>query len=226
MKTALISSVCHEVRTPPSVIVSFSNLTFNGEVDKKNRKGFLHGVQENMVLLTPLTNNTLEVSNLSVSQEKLPCRQVGLRRIYIQEMKRLSQYHKPDIEHHTSLSEHPAALSTHERYLSLVVEHLLNNIGKFIEKGTVTLHYRMDEAHQQLHISVADTGYGIPVDKHKEVLEHSSKLNMFTLGGGLGPYLRQLITRRLPGEINIDPTCREDTKIAVAIPIQQPLLNF
>ena len=114
----------------------------------------------------------------------------------------------------------PVILSTHEKYLSLVIEHLLNNANKFTEKGTITLRYRMDEAHQQLHISVTDTGCGIPVDKHKEVFERFSKLNTFTPGNGLGLYLCQLIIRRLSGEINIDPTYKEGTKITVTIPVQ------
>ena len=118
------------------------------------------------------------------------------------------------------LPEHPVILSTHEKYLSLVIEHLLNNANKFTEKGTITLRYRMDEAHQRLHISVTDTGCGIPVDKHKEVLERFSKLNTFTPGNGLGLYLCQLIIRRLSGEINIDPTYKEGTKITVTIPVQ------
>lgn len=49
-------------------------------------------------------------------------------------MKQLSQYHKPDIEYHMDLPEHPVILSTHEKYLSLVIEHLLNNANKFTEK--------------------------------------------------------------------------------------------
>ncbi len=220
MKTAFINSICHEIRTPLNAIVGFSDLIFNDEVDKENRESFSHEVQKNTVLLTSLINNMLEVSSLDVSQEKLPCKQVDLHHICIQEMKQLSRYHKPDIEYHMDLPEHPVILSTHEKYLSLVIEHLLNNANKFTEKGTITLRYRMDEAHQQLHISVTDTGCGIPVDKHKEVFERFSKLNTFTPGNGLGLYLCQLIIRRLSGEINIDPTYKEGTKITVTIPVQ------
>lgn len=220
MKTAFINSICHEIRTPLNSIVGFSDLIFNDEIDKETREGFSQEIQKSTILLTSLIDNMLEISSLDVSQEKLPCKEANLNSICIQEMTLLNRSHKPDIDYRTDLPEHPIILTTHEKYLSLVIEHLLNNANKFTEKGIITLHCHIDEARQQVHISVTDTGCGIPADKHKEVFERFSKLNAFTPGNGLGLYLCQLIIRRLSGKISIDPTYTGGTRITVILPVQ------
>lgn len=147
-------------------------------------------------------------------------KEANLNSICIQEMTLLNRSHKPDIDYRIDLPEHPIILTTHEKYLSLVIEHLLNNANKFTEKGIITLHCHIDEARQQVHISVTDTGCGIPADKHKEVFERFSKLNAFTPGNGLGLYLCQLIIRRLSGKISIDPTYTGGIRITVILPVQ------
>ena len=189
-------------------------------IDKETREGFSQEIQKSTILLTSLIDNMLEISSLDVSQEKLPCKEANLNSICIQEMTLLNRSHKPDIDYRTDLPEHPIILTTHEKYLSLVIEHLLNNANKFTEKGIITLHCHIDEARQQVHISVTDTGCGIPADKHKEVFERFSKLNAFTPGNGLGLYLCQLIIRRLSGKISIDPTYTGGTRITVILPVQ------
>lgn len=135
MKTAFINSICHEIRTPLNSIVGFSDLIFNDEIDKETREGFSQEIQKSTILLTSLIDNMLEISSLDVSQEKLPCKEANLNSICIQEMTLLNRSHKPDIDYRTDLPEHPIILTTHEKYLSLVIEHLLNNANKFTEKA-------------------------------------------------------------------------------------------
>lgn len=219
MKTAFINSICHEIRTPLNAIVGFSDLIFNQEIDEETRKEFPKEIQNNTEMLISLINSMLEVSNLDVSEEKLPCSPTDIIHICRHEMDSLIEHKKSDIVYQLELPDDPVVIPTHERYLSLVVEHLLNNANKFTEKGTVILSCRLDAEKQQLYICVTDTGCGIPQDKYEEVFERFSKLNAFTQGNGLGLYLCQLVIKRLSGTIHIDPLYVEGTRVVVTLPV-------
>lgn len=218
MKQAFINSICHEIRTPLNAIVGFSDLVMNTDIDEDMRREFPAEIQKNTVLLTSLVNNMLEVANLDVSEEKLPCEPTDIRGICIQEMEKITR--KPDIEYQLDITEETMMIPTNVQYLSLVIEHLLNNANKFTEKGFITLGYHVDQNQDKICICVTDTGCGIPKEKYDEVFNRFSKLDTFTPGNGLGLYLCRLVVTRLDGEIKIDSGYTGGTRMIVILPFR------
>jgi len=218
MKQSFINSICHEIRTPLNAIVGFSDLIMNEEIDAEMRKEFPPEIQKNTVLLTSLINSMLEVANLDVSEEKLPCKPIDLKNICVHEMKQLKK--KEGIEYKLESTEESMIIPSNAQYLTQVIEHLLSNANKFTEKGQITLGYRVNQSKEEISIYVSDTGCGIPQEKHEEVFNRFSKLDTFMPGNGLGLYLCRLITKRLAGEIKIDPAYKEGTRMIVTLPIK------
>lgn len=215
MKQAFINSICHEIRTPLNAIVGFSDLIVNEEIDAEMRREFPAEIQKSTALLTNLVNSMLEVANLDVSEEKLPCETTDLRSICSQEMERLAK--KPGIDYRLDIPEGNMYIQTHAHYLAQVIEHLLNNANKFTAKGHITLDYSADEIAGKVLIRVTDTGCGIPKEKYEEVFNRFSKLDSFVPGNGLGLYLCRLIMKRLAGEIIIDSSYTEGTRMIVSL---------
>ena len=218
MKQSFINSICHEIRTPLNAIVGFSDLIMNEEIDAEMRKEFPPEIQKNTVLLTSLINSMLEVANLDVSEEKLPCKPIDIKNICVHEMKQLKK--KEGIEYKLEITEESMIIPSNAQYLTQVIEHLLSNANKFTEKGQITLGYRVNQSKEEISIYVSDTGCGIPQEKHEEVFNRFSKLDTFMPGNGLGLYLCRLITNRLAGEIKIDPAYKEGTRMIVTLPIK------
>ena len=216
MKQAFINSICHEIRTPLNAIVGFSDLIMNEEIDEEMRREFPPEIQKNTKLLTSLVNSMLEVANLDVSEEKLPCELTDLQGICIQEMDRLPR--NKEIACKLNIPEGSQLIMTNATYLSQVIEHLLSNAYKFTEKGEIILSYTIDKSVNRIYISVTDTGCGIPPEKHEEVFNRFSKLDTFIPGNGLGLYLCRLIMKRLGGEIKIDPSYTKGTRMIVTLP--------
>ena len=156
MKQAFINSICHEIRTPLNAIVGFSDLIMNEDIDKELRREFPAEIQRSTVLLTSLVNNMLEVANLNVSEEKLPCEPTDIRNICIQEMERI--IHKEGIVYQLDITEQAMIIPTNVQYLTLVIEHLLSNANKFTENGQITLGYNLNESKDKIFINVTDTG--------------------------------------------------------------------
>lgn len=217
MKQAFINSICHEIRTPLNAIVGFSDLIMNEDIDAEMRREFPAEIQKSTVLLTGLVNSMLEVANLDVSEEKLPCEAADLKDICTQEMELLNK--KPGIEYILDIAPESMIIQTNVQYLTQVIGHLLNNANKFTEKGCITLSYEADKQQEHISISVTDTGCGIPKEKYEEVFNRFSKLDTFVPGNGLGLYLCRLIVKRLSGEIKIDPSYAEGTRMVVTLPI-------
>lgn len=218
MKQAFINSICHEIRTPLNSIVGFSDLIMNTDIDEETRREFPAEIQRSTLLLTSLVNSMLEVASLDVSEDRLPCEPTDIRNICIQEMERIS--HKKDIQYRLDITEDTLLIPTNAQYLTLVIEHLLNNANKFTEKGEITLGYNFNKTHDKIFISVTDTGCGIPQEKYEEVFNRFSKLDTFIPGNGLGLYLCRLIVKRLGGEIKIDPDYKNGTRMIVSLPIK------
>lgn len=217
MKQEFINSICHEIRTPLNAIVGFSDLIMNDDIDIEMRREFPAEIQKSTALLTNLVNSMLEVANLDVSEEKLPCQSTDLRSICVQKMEQLKR--KDGIEYKLDITEDSMFIMTNEQYLTLVIEHLLDNANKFTEKGQISLSYQKDKALNSITIYVTDTGCGIPKERYENVFERFYKLNTFIPGNGLGLYICQLIVKRLAGDIIIDPEYTEGTRIIVTLPI-------
>ena len=201
-----------------TVSKKFSDLIMNEEIDAEMRKEFPPEIQKNTVLLTSLINSMLEVANLDVSEEKLPCQPTDLKNICVHEMEQLKK--KEGIEYKLEITEESMIIPSNAQYLTQVIEHLLSNANKFTEKGQITLGYGVDKSKEKILIYVTDTGCGIPQEKHEEVFNRFSKLDTFVPGNGLGLYLCRLITKRLAGEIKIDPAYKEGIRMIVTLPIK------
>lgn len=95
--------------------------------------------------------------------------------------------------------------------LRQVVLNLLSNANKFTSKGTITLRgavLEQDAERSRLHLSVTDTGVGIPKEKQKIIFEKFQSLDASysrrSDGTGLGLAICDKIIRAMGGEIRVE----------------------
>lgn len=122
MKQAFINSICHEIRTPLNAIVGFSDLIMNEDIDEETRREFPAEIQKSTQLLTGLVNSMLEVANLDVSEDKLPCEPVDTEICVCRKGKDF-----PQTENKISiglLQKIHCLFLTNAQYLTMVIEHL------------------------------------------------------------------------------------------------------
>lgn len=219
LKTAFINSICHEIRTPLNGIAGFAQLLTDPTIAPEERESFYDEVRSNTDQLVTLVDGMLEVANLDVSDEKLPCLPTDLVQlcrevcaIYIHENR------NPNLTITMQTPEKSLIAATNHRYLTLVLDCLLDNAVKFTESGSITVGCKQKDG--QVELSVADTGPGIPPENHRMVFDRFTKLDIYKKGGGLGLYLSKIIVRRLSGSIYIDPDYTGGTRVAVILPLE------
>ena len=134
-------------------------------------------------------------------------------------MDKVERWSRVGIIYHLELPEGEIFVSTNELYLSLVIENLLDNANKFTDSGSITLKMRLDKAQSKLRIEVTDTGCGSPPEKREEIFLCFIKLDEFTQGNGLGLYLSRLIIKRLSGNIFVDSSYTEGTRMVICLSV-------
>ncbi|MEG1983463.1 MAG: HAMP domain-containing sensor histidine kinase [Alistipes sp.] len=214
-KTDFINSICHEVRTPLNSIYGFSELIVD-EKDVALRKEYTDVINENCSRMTVLLKDMLEVTNLTNLMEPLLlqdddittlCRRAVSLQIYATKKSRIRLIEGPSIPMHTN---------TH--YFILLIRSLLNNAVKFAPQGEITLTWTKVANSKNIQITVTDCGCGIPLEEQEHVFERFVKLNSFSQGNGLGLYLCRLIAQALKGEIHIDPSYTNGTRVVFTLP--------
>lgn len=220
MKSAFISNMSHEVRTPLNAIVGFSSLLVGTVNVTEEQKEYTEIIETNANLLLQLINDILDISQIEAGKMNFKyewCEIVGHCRNII----RLTDHYKKS---QTKLIFKPFAneykLYTDPLRLQQIITNLLNNALKFTpENGTITLSIIKDEQNRQLLFAVTDTGCGIPEELHEKVFERFVKLDSFKQGTGLGLPICRLIIHHMGGEIWIDREYKHGTRFMFYHPI-------
>lgn len=105
--------------------------------------------------------------------------------------------------------------------LEQVLGNLVSNALKFTPKGgTVELHATTTP--DDLHLSVHDTGLGIPQEQQERLFEAFTQVHEVGTaaekGTGLGLWISRLFTRLLGGNISVESTPGQGTTFSVALP--------
>jgi len=159
----------------------------------------------------------LEAANLDSLTEALRLEETNIDEVCRAELLAASRLScNPGVAFTIEAPENPATVRTHAKYFSFVVRALLDNARKFTREGSVTLRYEIDPRHNQLRVTVTDTGCGIPPEKRNDIFGMPSDDSKATPGLSLA--LCRLIARHLSGNISLDEEYTAGARFTFTIP--------
>lgn len=217
-KTRFIQSMSHEIRTPLNSIVGFSQILGSINQNDAEAKEYASIIETNSNNLLRLINYALELSNLDKGEnidvsfvtDVNNCCRVSLESV------------KDNLNKGVELNFNPSSkdliVKSNPERIMQVLSNLLHNATKFTKQGSISLGYVYSEVEQKIYFSIADTGCGIPQEKHSEVFERFTKLDSFSQGTGLGLSISKEIALQMNGELYIDKEYMKGTKFIFAIP--------
>ena len=106
--------------------------------------------------------------------------------------------------------------------LRQILINLLGNAGKFTKNGKVVLRARRLEEgnHDQVLISVRDTGIGIPPEAIPSLFKNFNQVNSDLYGGtGLGLAVSQRLAQLLNGEISVESRLSSGSEFTLRLPV-------
>lgn len=219
LKTAFLANMSHEIRTPLNAIVGFSSVLVSDDSSPAEKAQYCDIIQKNSDLLLHLINDILDISRMESGKIKFVWEECDVVEL-CQTALSTAEYGRKTSA--LFLFETPVAslvIKTDAQRLKQVLINLLSNAAKFTPSGSIKLAIAIDKQHQQLELSVSDTGCGIPSDKSDRVFERFEKLNEYSQGTGLGLTISRLIVENLGGKIWVDKDYTEGARFVFTHPL-------
>ncbi len=224
MKDEFIANVSHELKTPLISIKGYGELLYDEKLDGlsgKQKKG-LEAILRNADRLTRLINSILLIGKLQTGKIEFHFKPLDLDetvRVCVSDFKSMIDEKKITFEKHI-----PAISKVkvdRDRFLE-VMNNLLDNAIKFTpEKGKISIR-AWDEA-ENVHITVSDSGVGIPSDVIPKLFARFYQLDASTArkygGTGLGLYITKNIIDAFGGKIWIESEVGKGTTVHILLPI-------
>jgi signal transduction histidine kinase/ActR/RegA family two-component response regulator len=172
-KSEFLASMSHELRTPLNAVLGFSEVLLErmfGDINDRQEE-YLRDIHGSGRHLLELLNEILDLSKVEAGQMELEFAPLDVSAAleYAASMLReRATAHSIDLR--VELGEEVSAVEADELRFKQVVLNLVSNAVKFTpDGGSVVI--RAVEVDTDLHVTVTDTGVGIPVEDRERIFE-------------------------------------------------------
>jgi len=208
-KGEFLANMSHEFRTPMNGIIGMTELALDTDLTPEQQE-YLETVKSSAGALLSLLNDILDFSKIEAGKLSLDPVEFSLRDCVGNSIRALSLgAREKGLELACHLSpELPDILVGDPGRLRQVLVNLLANAVKFTERGEVVVEV---DAHSEgtneirLHFSVADTGIGVPREKHELIFASFTQASTSTTreygGTGLGLTISSKLVGMMDGRI-------------------------
>lgn len=223
-KPVFINHLAHEIRTPLNGIMGYIELLQQTELSEQ-QAGYLEVLNSASHLLLGLINNILDLARLESQEAVLNESNFNLHdclHTCINIMAGWAQTKKLRL----TVNIHPKTpvyVCGDSLRLRQIILNILTNALKFTPEGSVTLSVRPSATANGIHISIDDTGIGVPKERldaiFMEFVQASSETSRSFGGSGLGLNLSRRLARVMGGDIDITSTVGIGTTVVITLPL-------
>ena len=221
-KSEFLANMSHELRTPLNSILILSEMLAENDQGRLTDEdaefaNVIHSSGEDLLLLI---NDILDLSKVEAGKLEVLFEEVNLSELPVHMEHVFSPVaQKKNIEFNTFKGDDVKDLFfTDEKRFQQILKNLLSNAFKFTEEGSVALTIKQIDNQLQteemrtisedwLEVSIADTGIGIPIDKHELIFQTFQQADGATVrkygGTGLGLSICKEFAKLLGGWITL-----------------------
>ena len=232
-KTAFISSMNHELRTPMNAVLGFAQLLESDEPLTDNQRTAIENIVRNGNHLLELIDqmldlNKIEAGNLPLNMEDIPARDVFDESLYLVQSR--AAHEGVEIIDQTREQSLPLLWTDSTRLIQVLLNLLSNAVKYNHEGGSVTLSSQQI-SDEMLRINISDTGIGIAEDLQDKIFEPFERLGHELgqiEGTGIGLSITRQIVELLGGKLGFESTEGEGSTFWVDIRLSsnQTLTDF
>jgi len=224
LKDRFLATISHELRNPLAPILTWTQLLRGGTLGKKKADRGLEMIERNVISLSELIDDLVDVSRVVAGKFRLDVRPTDLApliRAAVESQRPASD--AKQIRLQLVLDERAGLISGDSERLQQVMANLLSNAIKFTPKGgSVQVVLRRAESH--IELAVADSGIGIEpaflphvFEPFKQAMEGPMRRHA---GLGLGLSIVRHIIELHGGEITVSSEgAGRGTRFEIVLPL-------
>lgn len=220
MKVRFFINMSHELRTPLTLILLPVRELLQQVTDRKTVQK-LTIVKNNAERILHIVNQLLDYRRAEMGMFKLKVEPVHLNELVgnvFANYEYQAQRQGIDYRFETLEGDDEAFVDPH--YIELICNNLISNAVKYTPRGqkiTLALH----RAGNELTLSVADTGCGIPADKLPEIFNRFYMVDDHQTGSGIGLSLVKRLVELHHGSVKVESKIGEGSVFTVVIPVEK-----
>ncbi|WP_163398373.1 ATP-binding response regulator [Flavobacterium fluviatile] len=220
----LISTVSHDLKTPLSTIVGYSELLGNTDVTTK-QSYFIKNIRNSSEYITQLVQDLLDFSQIEAGKitiEKVPfllpeiIDEVAKSIQTVNKQKNIDLIINVDEKLNTKIVGDPFRLKQ-------ILTNIIGNAYKFTEQGFIRINAYVAEENDFFAITIEDSGIGIEKKNLKLVFEEFAQANENIEkkygGTGLGLAICQKIISILGGKLKLESTFGQGSTFKIKLPL-------
>ena len=227
IKKDFVANICHELRTPVSTIIGFSEILREDLGFNANAREHLNRLITNSQELSSLMDNLMNFARMEADGPSTQFEIVKLREILAAlEMMTQRLIRERPIEFGIRLESSVDTIESDGQKLQQILVHLLTNALKFTEKGRIelTIRQRRESEQELLEIAVADTGIGIKREDQDIIFDDFRQLEDSLTrrygGTGLGLGLCKKLAAALGGEMRVSSEYGVGSVFSLLLPVR------
>lgn len=224
LKTALLSNISHEFRTPLIGIIGFADILRN-EISNSWHLDMISDIYNQAKRLLNTLSLVIRLSQLESKELKPELREINIEDLVkgiipgfskrIEDKKLKLEFKEPSSK---------LNCITDLMMLKEIVSNILDNAIKFTDSGTISIEIGKDtfEGRKYISIKITDTGIGIDEEKHQSIFvefkQGSTGMDKKYGGAGLGLTISKYLVELLNGKILLTSSQGAGSAFTILIP--------
>ncbi|MFQ5654085.1 MAG: ATP-binding protein [Planctomycetota bacterium] len=231
VKSAFLANVSHEIRSPMTAILGYSDLLIRQERSAAERQTDLLTIRRNGEHLLELLDDILDLSKIEAGRlqiELIRCSPVTLVEgvVSLMRVRAIEKGLYLEVEYADPI---PETIETDPTRVRQILINLLGNALKFTRRGGVTVGVSMESDEgaagglpaQKLRLEVVDTGIGMSPQQQENLfhafVQADSSVSRLYGGTGLGLSICSRLVEMLGGSISLRSAPRIGTEFVVRL---------